>query len=194
MYATEQERLQNMDPTNASENRNPVQEGSVSSEMTINLDTVKKYFVNLHRDQANDGVQELLNQVDPNKYTFWFLNYDKFGSEGQKMTPFTNLLMGFEQAFMAFRNLSFGKLCILGEEPNLQIQGVFLMKGTTLPAACTNVDQFEYMKARQIEIESEGERELVREFMTAEAVDTTCDEGQQCFANGMPVRVVVWQK
>ena len=87
--------------------------------MTRDLGTIKKYFVNLPRDSVNDGAHELLSEVDPNEYTFWFLNYDKYGSEGQKLTPFTNLLMGFEQAFMAFGGQSFGKLCILGEEPDL---------------------------------------------------------------------------
>ena len=54
---------------------------------------------------------------------------------------------------------------------------MFLIKGRTLPNACTNVPQFENMQARKVEIESEGERELVREFMTAVAIDTTCDGG-----------------
>lgn len=42
---------------------------------------------------------------------------------------FQNMLEGFIQRLEGFKKYSFGKFCMLGEVPNLEIKGVLLIRG-----------------------------------------------------------------
>ena len=87
---------------------------------TFDLFNFKTYFVNVP-DKKGEGFDEFLRQLDREGWAFWFLHYDKFGEEGKVGYKFQNLLEGFLQRLESFRKLSFGKICMLNEEPNLEI-------------------------------------------------------------------------
>ena len=91
----------------------------------------KTLFVNL-KDKVEDGHTQMMNLVDHAGWTFWFLHYDKFGEEGKIAYKFQNLLEGFIQRLEGFKKYSFGKFAMLGEEPNLEIQGVLLIRGSDI--------------------------------------------------------------
>ena len=71
-------------------------------------------------------MMQIVNQ-NPEGWTFYFLHYDKYGTEGQVLFKTNNLLDGFLQRLKDWTNNSFGKFCVLGEVPNLEIQGVLLL-------------------------------------------------------------------
>ena len=54
----------------------------------------KTLIVN-HKDKAGEGMKALKEQYDPEGYTFWFLQYEKFGSEGEVLYKTENLMKGF---------------------------------------------------------------------------------------------------
>ena len=87
---------------------------------SFDLFNFKTYYVNVP-DKKGEGFDEFLRQLDREGWAFWFLHYDKFGEEGKVGYKFQNLLEGFLQRLESFRKLSFGKICMLNEEPSLEI-------------------------------------------------------------------------
>jgi len=89
-------------------------------ETKFDLFNFKTFFVNCP-DKYNTGVDELLKQVDQEGFGFWFLHYEKYKGDGEVLWKTENLVKGFIQRFEDFRKYSFARMCILGEEPNLEV-------------------------------------------------------------------------
>jgi len=68
-----------------------------------------------------------------------------------------------------FRNHCFSMLAILGEEPNLEIEGVWLFRGKTVPQEMLDHPQFEYYQRRELDVNNEADRKLISEFWSAKA-------------------------
>ena len=89
-------------------------------ETKFDLFNFKTFFVNCP-DKYNTGVDELLKQVDQEGFGFWFLHYEKYKGDGEVLWKTENLVKGFIQRFEDFRKYPFARMCILGEEPNLEV-------------------------------------------------------------------------
>jgi len=151
----------------------------------FDLFNFKTFFVN-HPDRMGEGFEELMKQVDLDGYTWWWLHYEKVGKEGTIEYQFSNLLEGFVQRLDGFRKHAFGKICMLGAEPSLEIMGVLLIRGKILPQECIDHPQFEYMRPRTMDMTNEADKQLVREFMASKDGTGT--------ANGLPIKVSMWHK
>ena len=127
-----------------------------------------------------------MKQVDLEGYAFWLLHYEKFGKEGQVEYQFMNLLEGFLQRLDNFRKHAFGKMCMLGEEPNLEIAGILLIRGQVIPQECHDHPQFEYMQPRKLDMKVQADQDLARDFFSSKDMTGT--------AMGHPVRVSMWHK
>jgi elongation factor 1-gamma len=153
-------------------------------ETKFDLFNFKTFFVNCP-DKYNTGVDEFVKQVDQEGWAFWFLHYDKYKGEGEVLWKTENLIKGFIQRFEDFRKYSFARMCVLGNEPNLEIEGVFLFRGTVIPQEAHDHPQFEYYKNRKLDLNNADDVKLIREFFGA-------TEGGQC--NGHFVQSVNWHK
>jgi len=127
-----------------------------------------------------------MNKVDLEGYTFWHLHYEKVGNEGQIEYQFANLLEGFLQRLDNFRKHAFGKMCMLGAEPNLEIAGVLLIRGKVIPQECIDHPQFEYMRARAMDMKNQADNDLARDFFSSKDSIGT--------AQGMNVHTSMWHK
>lgn len=76
-------------------------------------------------------------------------------------------------------------MCILGQEPNLEIEGVFLMRGLTIPQEAHDHPQFEYYKNRKMDLDNAADVALIRDFFGGK------ESGQ---ANGQFVQSIHWHK
>jgi hypothetical protein len=76
-------------------------------------------------------------------------------------------------------------MCVTGEEPSLEIEGVWLFRGTGIPQEAIDHPQFEYYKNRKLDLDNEADITLIREFWGAK-------EGS--IANGRKVQSVSWHK
>jgi len=101
----------------------------------FDLFNFKTYYVNVP-DKAGEGWDKFMADVDNEGWAFWHLHYEKYGKEGQVEYQFMNLLEGFLQRLDSFRKHAFGKMCMLGEEPNLEIAGILLIRGQVIPQEC----------------------------------------------------------
>jgi glutathione S-transferase len=79
------------------------------------------------------ATEELLNTYNKEQFSFWFGQYDKHPSEGKEMIATNNLLTNFVSRVTdvgASKNL-LAVYGIYGDEPNLNLQGVWFWRGLT---------------------------------------------------------------
>jgi len=145
----------------------------------------KTLFVNLP-DKVEAGHETMMKMVDREGWSFWFLHYDKFGEEGKVGYKFQNLLEGFIQRLEGFKKYSFGKFCMLGEEPSLEIQGILLIRGHDINVQeLKDHPQMEYMQARKCDLGNAGDLKKIKEFFGSKD-NGTC--------NDMKVQISMWHK
>jgi len=126
--------------------------------------------------------------LDWDGWAFWFFHYEKYGKEGQVLHVTNNLVTGFMNRAEHTSKYTFARHGVLGEEPNLEIQGVWLCRGPTdLPDGLRKEHpQVEYYKTRRMDPRNVPEDDkLVREFFGGNEGDSI---------NGMTAQTLRWQK
>jgi elongation factor 1-gamma len=132
------------------------------------LPEFKTFFVNIP-DKAGEGMKRFFETYDPEGYTIYFVHYDKYEGEGVVLYQTSNLMNGFLQRIDNFRVHAFSMACILGEEPNLDIEGVWLFRGKGIPQEMIDHPQFEYYTKRELDVTKEEDRNLISEFWCTKA-------------------------
>ena len=87
------------------------------------------------------------------------------------------MMNGFLQRIDHFRKHALAMHAVLGEEPNLNIEGVWLFRGKGVPQQMLDHPQFEYYKKRELDVKNEADRALITDFWTAKVGDIV--HGQQ---------------
>lgn len=151
---------------------------------SFDLFNFKTFFVN-HKDKSGAAIDEMLKIYDPAGYGIWFLHYDKYKGEGEVLYKTENLSKGFLQRFDQFRKHAFARHLVLGEEPNLEIEGVWLFRGTGIPQEAIDHPQFEYYKQRKMDLNDPADVALLRAFWGAKEGD---------IVNGLKAQSVMWHK
>jgi len=138
------------------------------------LPEFKTYFVNLGDKKESEGIPHFFQNYDPEGYSLWFSHYEKYEGEGVLLYQTSNLMNGFLQRMDdKFRNYAFAVIAILGEEPSLEIQAVWLFRGKTIPQEMIDHPQFEYYKTRQLDVTNEADKKIITEFFIAKSEVTT---------------------
>lgn len=145
----------------------------------LDLNNFKNYFVNLTPEQKKDeGMKYFFDNYDPEGYSLYFAKYEKYEGEGVVLYQTSNLMNGFLQRIDHFRRHTFAMMAIVGEEPNLDIESVWLFRGKGIPLQMQEHPQFEYYEKRELDINNEADKQLIKEFFCARVGDTV---------NGKPV-------
>jgi len=76
----------------------------------------------------------------------------------------SNLANGFLQRLEHFRKYCIGVWGVYGEEPNLEIRGLFLWRGTEKPAEILEHASYDYHKFTKLDISDPKTKELVSEY------------------------------
>jgi elongation factor 1-gamma len=102
-------------------------------------------------------------------YSVWFFHYDKYEGEGIKLSHTSNLMNGFLQRCDPFRKHTLSVHAVMGEEPNLEIMGVWLFRGPEMLEDMKENPQFEYHKVRKMDIiNNADDKKLFEEFVFGE--------------------------
>jgi len=133
---------------------------------SLDLFNFKTFIVN-HKDRKGEGMTWFFDNYDPEGYSLFHLQYEKYPGEGEVLYQTVNLMNGFLQRFDHFRKHAFAMHAVLGEEPNLEVQGVWLFRGKGIPLQMKDHPQFEYYKTRELDLKKEEDRQLVRDFWSA---------------------------
>jgi elongation factor 1-gamma len=130
------------------------------------LPDFKTFFVNI-KDRRGEGMKRFFETYDPEGYTIYFVHYDKYEGEGVVLYQTSNLMNGFLQRIDNFRTHCFSMMAILGEEPSLEIEGVWLFRGKGIPQEMLEHPQFEYYQKRELNVNNEEDKKLIADFWCA---------------------------
>uniref|UniRef100_A0A7S3JJA6 Glutathione transferase n=1 Tax=Euplotes harpa TaxID=151035 RepID=A0A7S3JJA6_9SPIT len=133
---------------------------------SLNLNDFKFWFINHeNREAAFDEFVE--SKLDRAGWSFWDLRYIKYKGEGEKLYKTNNLLNGFIQRAEHFNKHSYGVHMIYGEEPNLDIKGVWMWRGLEIPQAMIDHPQFEYYNTKKLDIDNPEDRAYIKDMWCA---------------------------
>lgn len=152
----------------------------------FDLYNFKTFFVN-HPDKKGVAVDEWYKMLDWDGWSFWYLQYIKYeAAEGAEVYRMNNLGGGFMQRIDHFKKYAFARHAIVGDEPELELEGVWFFRGQEVPQEMKDHPQFEYHKVRKLDPRNVSEDDkLVREFFGG-AVDKPI--------NGMMCQTIYWHK
>jgi len=118
-------------------------------ETTLNLFNFKTEFVNLPRA---DAMKVFWEKYDPKGYTCWYLKYDKLPSECKVLYMTNNLMQGFLSRCEKIAKNCFGYHGIYGDEPNLEIRGVWMIRGLELFDEIKEHDMYDYYAWEKLDV------------------------------------------
>jgi len=98
----------------------------------LELDCFKKEFMN-----SKDKLQVLKgfwDKYDPEGYSLWYIHYQKCGDQGKFLFKTSNLKALFLQKLEKFRKYSFAVHGVYGNEPDLEVEGVWMWRGKEIPS------------------------------------------------------------
>ena len=132
----------------------------------FNLFDFKTLIVNAQ--DKKDALQSLWKAWDNSAFSFYFVHYEKYEGEGVVLHVTNNLLNGFLQRMDdKLRKHSLCVLGVYGDEPSLEIMGVFFWRGTDVIEPMREHPQYEFFAQRKLDIKgSAADRELVERFWT----------------------------
>jgi elongation factor 1-gamma len=132
----------------------------------FNVYDFKTFYVN-HPDKKGAAVDEWYKMLDWNGWSFWHFHYEKYTGEGEKLHITNNMMAGFLSRAEHVNKYCFARHGVFGEEPNLEIMGVWLCRGPKeVPDGLMKEHpQFEYYKTRQLDPRKNKEDDkLIREY------------------------------
>jgi len=98
----------------------------------FDLYAFKTFFVN-SKDRSGEGMKFFFENYDREGYSIFFVHYEMYEGEGVTLPHTQNMLNGFLQRIDHFRKHVLATHLILGDEPKLQIEGVWLFRGKGIP-------------------------------------------------------------
>jgi elongation factor 1-gamma len=142
---------------------------------TFNLFDFKTLFVN--SADKKEAVQFFFNNFDAAGYSIYQIEYIKAEGEGEKVYLTNNLMNGFIQRLEHFRKYAFGIHGVYGEEPVLEIKGVWVWRGVGLPHEITDLDSYEYHKFTKLELTNDADKAKVLAYWTGMNEDEDIVDG-----------------
>lgn len=130
-----------------------------------------------------EALQTLWSQWEDAAMSAYLVHYEKYEGEGQVLHVTNNLLNGFLQRMDdKMRKHALCVLGVYGEEPELEIMGVFIWRGTGVIEPMKEHPQYEYYKQRKLDIKSQADRALVEAFWTVKEEEklTVDDKARTC--------------
>jgi elongation factor 1-gamma len=165
-------------PVPKKEEDEPMEEKPVEykfPETSFNLHDFKTLYVN--EPDKQKALDFLWKNWDNNAFSFWRLRYDKLPLEGKVVFPTNGLMNGFMDRADATRKHALGVIGVYGDEPDLEIRGVWMWRGTEVNPYMKDHPQFEYWECKKLDVNNEQDRALITEYWTKLGVDTDKVEG-----------------
>lgn len=101
---------------------------------------------------------------DPKGYSIWYIKYNKVQGEGKILFQTNNLMNGFLQRLDTFRKYAFGIIGVYGDEPHLDIKGIWAWRGVDKPAEILEHPSYEYYEWKKLDETNEADRKLLEEY------------------------------
>jgi len=86
-------------------------------------------------------------------------------------------MTGFIERLDHFRKYAFGVHGVYGDEPSLEIRGVWMWRGDGIAGEVKDLDSFEYHKFTRLDFNSEADKKKLSEFWLGLNEDTDVVDG-----------------
>lgn len=119
--------------------------------------------------------------LDWEGWAFWEIVYDKLEGECAKVHVTNNMLGGFLSRAEHTNKYTFARMGVFGDEPDLNIKGVWLMRGKDeIPDGLAKEhSQFEYYKSKKLDPRNvPADDKLIREYFAGK--EETKIDGHTC--------------
>ena len=157
----------------------------VFPETSFNLMNFKTFFINEKNfDVALDGFWK---DYKEGEWSLWHLKYLKYPGECEIVYRTNNLLRTFLSRLENIRKYIFGTHFVLGDEPSLEIEGLWLIRGSELFEGITEIDVYDTYKWTKLDTTKDETKAMVRDFWTNRKED------EEKVA-GMTIRTFKWIK
>jgi len=130
----------------------------------FNLFDFKTLFVNA--PDKNEALKFFWENFDNLGYSIYYVQYIKAEGEGKVLFLTNNLMNGFLQRLEHFRKYAFGVHGVYGEEPNLEIRGVWVWRGEGIANEIKELDSYEYHTWTKLDPSKHEDRKKVTEYWT----------------------------
>ena len=128
----------------------------------INIDDFKRFVIN--SKDPEEIAKWLKEEFETEGWSIYHLIYDIYKDEGTQLHITGNLCSGFVERAEACRRSSFGVHCVLGEEPNLGIEGIWMWRGLEVSKQMKDHPTFEYYEAKKLDTKNEEHAKLILDF------------------------------
>ncbi|CAK82501.1 unnamed protein product (macronuclear) [Paramecium tetraurelia] len=137
----------------------------------FNIDDYKRAFF-AEKDIAKN-IQQLFTSVDVQGWSLWIVTYNKSQNEGKQLILTNNLMKGFinQRLDQNFRKYSFAIHGVYGDEPNLEIRGAWIWRGTEVPQEWKDHVAYDYHVFRRIDINNEQDKKDFTEYWVNQEED-----------------------
>mmetsp|Transcript_132021 Transcript_132021/g.186358 ORF Transcript_132021/g.186358 Transcript_132021/m.186358 type:complete len:199 (+) Transcript_132021:42-638(+) len=142
---------------------------------TFNFFDFKTLFVNA--TDKNEACDFFFKNFDANGFSAWKIEYEKAEGEGKVLFLTSNLMNGFIQRLDHFRKYGFGVHGVYGDEPALEIRGVWCWRGTEIPQEVKDTPSYDYHKFIKLDISKDSDREIIKQFWTGLNEDESVVDG-----------------
>ena len=142
----------------------------------LNLMNFKTYFIN--EPDHEKALAKFWEEFKEGEWSLWHLKYIKYPGEGEKVYRTNNLLRTFLDRLEQIRKHIFGTHVIIGDEPNLDIEGLWLIRGNELFSQITEIDVYDTYEWIKLDSTNEQHRLLVKDFWSNRKVDEDKVQGK----------------
>lgn len=134
---------------------------------TMDMDSFKRSYSN--NDTLTVAIPFFWEHFDKENYSIWKCEY-LYPQDLKQIFMTCNLVGGFFQRIEKMRKYAFGSMCILGEDNNNTIAGVWVWRGQQLAFEMSEDLQIDYesYKWEKLDPDSEETKQTVKEFFAWE--------------------------
>lgn len=135
----------------------------------LNLMSFKTFFIN--EPNFEKALEGFWNEFKEGEWSLWHLKYLKYPGECEIVYRTNNLLRTFMSRLDNARKYIFGTHFIVGDEPVLFIEGLWLMRGPVLLDCIKEIDVFDTYEWIKLDSTKQETKDLVKEYWTKRKED-----------------------
>jgi len=129
---------------------------------TMVFDEWKRVYSNA-KDTRADACTWFWKNLDKEGYSIWSCEY-KYNNECEKVFMTSNLIGGWIQRLDKLRKYAFGSLIIFGQEPTLEVAGIWVFRGQDPPQEMKETDDYEHYVWKKLDPNDENTQKLVDDY------------------------------
>jgi len=116
-----------------------------------------------NNDTRSVAIPWFWENYDAEGYSMYWATY-KYNDELSKVFMTANLITGLFQRLEKLHKYAFGSVIIFGEEPHLEIRGVWVFRGKGIPADMSECEESEVYDWKEVDTKDAAQKELVNDY------------------------------